>query len=75
MTLQYIPYVVKAIISIEEAVEDLPGQNKKQLIIDSVKSTTGSQMPQADLDALSKIVDTQVQVLNNSGYFTKGNKQ
>jgi hypothetical protein len=74
IVLKYMPVVISAVKSVEDTVgSEVPGTAKKQIVLDviSAAAKAGETIPDADVAAISMLVDIVVGSLNATGVFKK----
>lgn len=66
-----LPSILSAIMAIEKAIV-APGATKKSLVMQSltIAAGAGEKIPEAHVQAISKLIDSTVSTLNASGIFT-----
>ena len=69
--LSYLPYVLTAVLGVEQTVQAMPGASKKALVLSAVTvaSKVGEQVPDTHVQAISQLIDSLVATLNASGIF------
>jgi len=76
LALQYAPYVVQAVIAIEQTIRGVPGSVKRQIVLDAIQAgAAGTDEPKpAGLNEhiVGTMIDNVVATLNQSGVFQKG---
>ena len=67
----YLPYVLAGVQAVEQTLPTAKGVDKKAVVLSAVTaaSQVGEQVPEADVQAISHLIDSIVAALNNSGIF------
>ncbi len=70
LVIQYLPFVIKAIIAIESAVKDASGQTKKAIVMAAITAggSVGEAIPESHIAGISKMVDSTVSLFNATNY-------
>lgn len=71
IALKYFPYVIQAVVAIEQAIGSQPGATKKQVMIGSVTAAAGGPVDESHLAVIARLIDTVVSALNASGALGK----
>jgi hypothetical protein len=72
LILQLLPYVLQAVVAVEQALPNASGTTKKAVVMSTVDAATqaGTQVSPDAVKALAAAVDSLVAVLNQSSVFT-----
>jgi hypothetical protein len=73
MALQYFPYVLQAVMAVEQSIGSHPGATKKAVVMGVVTAAAGVGESVSDpkVAAISGLIDTVVATLNKVGIFGK----
>ncbi len=73
LALKYFPYVIQAVVAVEQSIGSQPGATKKQVILGAVQAAakTAGTVDEQHVKAISGLIDATVGMLNTVGAFTK----
>jgi hypothetical protein len=70
-SLKYFPYVLNGAIAIQSAMPNVPGTNKKQILLSGLAAgaAIGETIPEVHVQAVSAMIDAVVSALKSSSLF------
>jgi hypothetical protein len=73
---QLFPLVVQGVVSVESAMKSAPGETKKATVLAGIKAAAevAGEVPESHVQAASVLVDSVVDALNKTGWFTPNPK-
>lgn len=74
LVLKFLPDVIRAIAAIQAVMSDAPGEAKKAMVIDTVKTAAGEHLSEKDAKLLGDTIDSAVAVANRFGVLGKSKK-
>ena len=71
LALQYLPFVLNGVKSVETAMSGASGASKRAVILAAVSAAAqaGEQVPESHVQVISALIDSTVGALNASGVF------
>lgn len=71
--LQYLPFVIQAVVAVETVYRNAPGAAKRQVVVESVIAVTkiAEGAPDVSVAQIGALTDNVVSSLNASGLFSK----
>ena len=73
LILSYLPSILKTVVAVEEVAKGLPGQSRKQIVLDIISTGAkgAEEIPEEHVKVIGTLIDTVVSALNKSGLFSK----